>query len=140
VVKKRVNLIKKTCSLNVEKLTTVQKMFVHELRPPANVRELTRAQTSGAWLKSRKTYKVRELSDATWLNLRKGITGNHVGREQNVLGEEQNSPWSIPMGGFKARLASTVARALAQKFCNFLCKSLWISYINSYKLGNFFSF
>ena len=89
--KKHVNLVKKTCRFNVEKLSTVQKTFVHELRPPANVRELTRAQGSGAWLKSRKAYKVRELSHAAWLNSHKGLTGNHVGREQNVQGEEHDS-------------------------------------------------
>jgi len=55
------------------------------------MRELTRAQASAAWLKSRRTYKVRELSHIVWLNSRKGITGNYVGREQNVLGEEQKS-------------------------------------------------
>jgi len=43
---KTINVVKKTCRLNVEKLTTVQKTFVRELRPPANMRELTRAQAS----------------------------------------------------------------------------------------------
>jgi len=73
--KKCVNLVKKTCRFNVEKLTTVQKAFVHELRPLANVRELTRAQAS----------MPRDLTHA------RVITGNHVGREQNVQGEEQDS-------------------------------------------------
>ena len=37
---------KKTCRLNVEKLTKDQKTFVLQLLPPANVRELTRAHAS----------------------------------------------------------------------------------------------
>ena len=54
--------------LNVEKLTKDQKTFVLQLWPLTNVRELTRAHDSGAWLKSRRAYNVRELSHAAWLN------------------------------------------------------------------------
>jgi len=68
-----------------------KKTFVLQLWPPANVRKLTRAHARGAWLKSRRAYNVRELRHAAWLNSRKGIFGNHVGRECFVLGEEQNS-------------------------------------------------
>jgi len=42
--------------------------------------------------------------------------------------------------GSMARRPWALARAPAQFFCNFLCKFLWISHINSYKLGNFFRF
>jgi len=38
---------KKTCRIKVENLTTVQKMCVFELRPPTNLRGLTRTQASG---------------------------------------------------------------------------------------------
>lgn len=41
----------------------------------------------------------------------------------------------ISRGSSKARRAWAVAWAPAQIFCNFLCKSFWISYINPYKLG-----
>jgi len=46
--KKTCKTCKKTCRIKVENLTTVQKTCVLELRPPANQRELTHAQTSGA--------------------------------------------------------------------------------------------
>ena len=57
----------KSCKLNVENLTKDQKTFVLQLWPPANVRELTRAQASSAWFKSHKAYKMRELSHEAWL-------------------------------------------------------------------------
>jgi len=85
VVKKRVKFGKKMCGLNVEILTTVQKTFVLQLWPPANVRELTRAHANGARLKSRRTYNVRELRHDAWVNSRRGIFGNHSGRECFVI-------------------------------------------------------
>ena len=102
MVKKSVKFGKKTCGLNAENLTTVQKTFVFQLWPPANVRELTRTLASGVWLKSRRAYKVRELSHVAWLNSRRelshvawlnsrrGTTGKHAGREQKLQGESKN--------------------------------------------------
>jgi len=48
--------------------------------------------------------------------------------------------WVANSGGSKARRPRALARAPGQFFCNFLCKFLWISYINPYKLGDFFRF
>jgi len=58
------------------------------------------------------------------------------GRMINILG------WATHFcrGGSKVRWVWAVARTPVQFFCNFLCKSIWISYINPYKLGNFFKF
>ena len=86
----------KMCKLNVENLTKVEKTFVLQLWPPANVRELTRAHASGAWLKSHRAYNVHELRHAAWLNSRRGIFENHVERECFVLGgraEFANNLW-----------------------------------------------
>ena len=63
-----------------------KKRLFLQLWPPANVRELTHAHACGAWLKSRRDYKVRELSHAAWLNSRKGIFGKATGRECFVQG------------------------------------------------------
>ena len=87
----------KTYKLNVENLTKVRKTFVLQLWPPTNMRELTCAQASGAWLKSRRAYNVCELSHAAWLNSRRGIFENNVGREQNVPGEKQKSNLRVPL-------------------------------------------
>ena len=53
------------------------------------MRELTRAHASGAWLKSRRAYNVRELRYVAWVNSRRGIFGNHAGRECFVLGKSK---------------------------------------------------
>jgi len=90
VVKKRVKFGKKTCGLNVEKLTTVQKTFVLQLWPPANVRELIRAHANGAWLKSRRAYNVRELSQQRDLT-HAGVQHEYMlGASKNCKGESKN--------------------------------------------------
>ena len=53
---------------------------------------------------------------------------------------QQNFYFLVVRGGSKARRPRALARVSGQIFCNFLCKSLWISYINPYKLDNFFRF
>ena len=103
-------MVKKTCEFGKKKRVDLmlknwppsKKTFVHELGPPVNVRELTRTQANGVWLKSRRAYKVRELSHVAWLNSRRelshvawlnsrrGTTGKHAGREQKLQGESKN--------------------------------------------------
>jgi len=67
-------------------VTNITQLYVTQVLP-----ELTRAHASGAWLKSRRAYNVRELSHALWLKSRRGTTGKLAGCEQKLQGGEQKS-------------------------------------------------